>query len=255
MLSDTLRQSLRAGKAISGCTISFNTPEIVEFCGLMGFDFVFLDAEHGPLSVREAQALITAADAAGIASLVRVPANDPSIILRFMDVGAAGIFIPDIESREEAIQAIRAVKYVPHGNRGLSTTRSAWYGQKMSLGEYTKYANDKSVVICQIESKKGVENAAEILSLDFLDGILIGTTDLSNSLGVAGQRDSQLVMDAVNAVVAKAKAAGKPYGAVVRPGESPRQYVDEGYQIVVGSGNGFFMSSAKQYIKEFKAGS
>ena len=107
-----------------------------------------------------------------------------------MDVGAAGIVVPNIESKEDAIKAIEAVKYVPLGSRGLSTTRAAWNGQKMFLGEYTKYANDKSVVICQIESKKGVENAEEILSLELLDGILIDTTDLSNSIDVAGQKDN-----------------------------------------------------------------
>ena len=251
MLSDNLRQNLREGKAISGVTMPLNAPELVEISGLIGFDFVFIDSEHGPLSVRELQTLVTAADAAGICSLVRVTANDPRTILRVMDIGATGIIVPDVESREEAVRAVEAVKYVPQGHRGLSTTRSAWYGQKMPVGDYTKYANEKSVVICQIESQKGVENVEEILSVDLLDGIFIGTTDLSNSMGVAGQRDSQRVADAVNSVVEKAKAAGKPFGGMVRAGESPHQYVDEGYQIVVGSGNGFFIGSAKQFIKAF----
>ncbi len=254
MLSETLRNALRDGKAVSGCTISLNAPELVEICGLSGFDFVFLDAEHGPFSEREIQTMVTAADAVGIASLVRVPANDPSVILRFMDVGASGIFVPDIESREEALRAIAAVKYMPLGTRGLSSPRSAWYGQKMSLGEYTKYANDKSVVICQIESAKGVEHVEEILSVDLLDGILIGTTDLSNSMGVAGQRDNPKVNEAVAHVVERAKAAGIACGAIVRPAESPKQYLAGGYRIVLGSGNGFFTGAAKQFVKEFTSG-
>ena len=254
MLSETLRDSLRKGTAISGCTLSLNAPELVEICGIGGFDFVFLDAEHGPLSEREVQTMIMAADAVGMASLVRVPANDPRVILRFMDVGASGIFVPDIESKDEAERAVKAVKYVPLGERGLSSTRSAWYGQKMGLGEYTKYANEKSVVICQIESKKGVEKAEEILSLDLLDGVLIGTTDLSNSLGKAGQRDNPEVNQAVTHVIEKARAAGKAYGAVVRPGESPRRYLSQGYGIILGSGNSFFAGAAKQFVKEFKAG-
>jgi 4-hydroxy-2-oxoheptanedioate aldolase len=253
MLSDNLRHTLREGRAISGVTISLNAPEIVEICGLIGFDFVFIDSEHGPLTIRELQTLVTAADAAGVCSIVRVTENDPRTILRVMDIGASGIIVPDVDSREEAVRAISAVKYVPQGDRGLSTTRSAWYGQKMGLGEYTKYANEKSVVICQIESKKGVENVEEILSVDLLDGVFIGTTDLSNSMGVAGARNDQRVEDAVRSVVEKAKAAGKPYGAMVRPGETPGQYVDEGYQIVVGSGNGFFIGGAKQFVKAFKS--
>lgn len=253
MLSDGLRHSLRKGKAIIGCTIQLNAPELVEICGLVGFDFVFLDAEHGPLSEREVQQLVTAADAVGISSLVRVPDNDPRVILRFMDVGASGVIVPDIESHEEVVRVVRAVKYIPEGNRGLSSPRSAWYGQKMDLGDYTKFANEKSVVLCQVESKEGVENVEEIVSVDLLDGIIIGTTDLSNSLGVAGQRNSPLLKEAVKHVIDKARAVGKPYGAIVRTGESPQQYVDEGYQILIGSGNGFFISSAKQFVKEFRS--
>ncbi len=253
MLSDTLRKGLREGKAVIGCTMQLNAPELVEICGLVGFDFVFLDAEHGPLSEREVQYLVTAADAAGIASLVRVPANDPRIILRFMDVGASGVIIPDTENRDEVIRAVEAVKFIPDGHRGLSSPRSAWYGQKMGLGEYTKFSNDKSVVICQVESKEAVENVEEIVSVDLLDGIFIGTTDLSNSLGIAGQRNNPMIQEAIKHVIDKAKAAGKPYGAMVRPGESPKQYADEGYQIIVGSGNGFFTSSAKQFVKEFRS--
>ncbi|MDI7258631.1 MAG: aldolase/citrate lyase family protein [Thermodesulfobacteriota bacterium] len=253
MLSDVLRNRLKEGKAIIGCTMQLNAPELVEICGLVGFDFVFVDAEHGPLSEREVQYLVTAADAAGISSLVRVPSNDPRVILRFMDVGASGVVVPDIESRDEVLRVVRAVKYVPDGSRGLSSTRSAWYGQKMSLGDYTKFSNDKSIVICQVESKEGVEHVEEIVSVDLLDGIIIGTTDLSNSLGVAGQRNSPILNEAVKHVIEKARAAGKPYGAVVRPGESPKQYVNEGYQILLGSGNGFFISSAKQFVKEFRS--
>ena len=196
--------------------------------------------------------MVMAADVTGMASLVRIPANDPRVILRYMDIGPAGIIVPDVESREEAIRAISAVKYAPHGIRGLSSPRAAWYGQKMPLGEYTKYANEKSIVICQIESKKGVENVEDILTADHLDGIFIGTTDLSNSLGVAGQRNNAAVNEAVNYVVEKAKAAGKAFGAMVRPGESPQSYIKEGYQIVVASGNGFINSGAKQFIKAFR---
>ncbi len=253
MLSNTLRNDLKEGKAISGCTVSLFAPELVEMLALSGFDFAFIDAEHGPLSEREVQTMIMAADVVGMACLVRVPANDPRVILRYMDTGAAGIIVPDIESKAEAENAIKAVKYEPHGIRGLSTTRAAWYGQKMPLGEYTKYANDKSVVICQIESKKGVENVKEIISAEHLDGIFIGTTDLSNSLGVAGQRNNPQVNEAVDYVVKTAKAADKAYGAMVRAGESPKVYIEEGYQITVASGNGFFTGGAKQFIKEFKA--
>jgi len=252
MLSNTLRHRLRNGEAVIGSTIQISAPELIEISGLAGMDLVFLDAEHGPLSEREVQTLITAADAVGIPSLVRVTDNDPRVILRFMDVGAAGIVVPDVDNREQAIKAIKAIKYVPEGERGLSATRSAWYGQKMPLGEYTKLANNNSVVICQVESKQAVENVEEILSVDLLDGILIGTTDLSNSLGVAGQLNHPLVKEAVAYVEEKARAAGKAYGAIVRTGETPSQYVARGYQLLLGSGNGFFAESAKRFVQDFR---
>ncbi|NPV69890.1 MAG: hypothetical protein HPY55_04460 [Firmicutes bacterium] len=253
MLSAKFKQALREGRAVVGCTVSINSPEIVEACGLVGFDFAFIDAEHAPFNERECQTLVMAADVVSMASLIRTPDNNPRQILKLMDIGASGIIVPDVETAEDASRAVKAVKYVPLGERGLSSVRSARYSLGGSLGDYTAASNAESVVICMVESKRAVENIDEILDCELVDGVIIGTTDLSNSFGVAGQRNSPEVNKAVEHVVSRARAVGKPYGAVVRGDENPKQYLEQGYTIIIGSGMGFFTKSARGFVRDFKS--
>jgi len=252
LLSSNLRDAIRSGKPVSGCTISGFAPEQVEVLGLLGYDFAFLDSEHWPLSDRELSALITAGDAVGIASLVRIRENSHSAIQRVMDSGAAGIIVPDVSSARRAQEAILSVKYQPQGNRGLSSVRASGYGIKMGLAEYTKYANDKSIVVCQVETMEGVRNIDEIVKIDLIDAIFIGTTDLSNSLGYTGQYNHEKVSEAVQLIENKTKTAGKNLASMVRGDEDPGQYIARGYCITVASGMGLFTSGAKKYINAMR---
>lgn len=252
MLSKTLRETMRAGKPVAGCTISGYSPEQIEMLGLLGYDFVFIDSEHWPLSDREILGLITAGDAVGLPCLVRVKDHSPSTIQRVMESGAAGVIVPDVSSREEALKIVNAVKYAPLGDRGLSTTRASGYGITMRLSDYVRYANEKSVIVCQIESREALENAREIISVEEIDTVFIGTTDLSHSMGFTGQRNNPQVAAAVEEIIRCSREGNKAYGSMVRAGESPRQYIDEGYSMVVASGSGFFLGGARQYIKQYR---
>lgn len=252
MLSKTLRETIRAGRPVSGCTISGNSPEQVEMLGLLGYDFAFIDSEHWPFSDREILGLITAGDAVGLSCLVRVKDHNPSTIQRIMESGAAGVIVPDVSGKEEALEIVKAVKYAPLGNRGLSTTRASAYGITMGIAEYVRYANEKSVIVCQIESKEALANAREIISVEEIDAVFIGTTDLSHSMGFTGQRNNSQVAEAVDEIIRCAREGNKPYGSMVRTSENPRQYLDQGYSMLVASGSGFFLGSAKQYIEQYK---
>lgn len=252
MLSSNLRDAIRSGKPVNGCTISCFAPEQVEVLGLLGYDFAFLDSEHWPLSDRELSSLITAGDAAGIASLVRIRENSPSAIQRVMDSGAAGLIVPAVSSAKLAQEAISSVKYQPQGNRGLSSVRASGYGIKMGLAEYIKYANDKSIVVCQMENMEGVRNIDEIIGIDSIDAIFIGTTDLSNSLGFAGQYNHEKVSEVVQVIENKAKNAGKTLASMVRGDEDPKQYIAKGYCMLVASGMSLFVGGAKKYINAMK---
>jgi 4-hydroxy-2-oxoheptanedioate aldolase len=249
MRKNLLKAKLQSGQVASGVVMAENSPVIIEILALAGFDFIFIDCEHSPLSVETVQNLVTAAQLRGTTPLVRPPMNVPQIILRYMDTGAAGIIIPGMDSKEAAQAAVKAVKYPPMGERGLGRIRAADYGLSGPLGDYVKQANQETMVFGMVESKKGVENIAEILATDGLDGVFIGTNDLSNSLGVAGQTTHPTVGAAIEKILEAGWAAGKPIAGIVRGGETPQEYIAKGYRMPTTSVCGLLVGAAKQFIK------
>ncbi len=149
------KAKLASGETVFGCFVRFGAPGLAELLALQGFDFLVLDAEHGGLDPDDCEDLVRAAQLRGAAPIVRVPANDRSTILRYMDIGAAGIHVPMIESAEAAVRAKRSVKYHPEGERGLGGVRAANYAQLEPLGEYVLHANRETMVVAQIETPAG----------------------------------------------------------------------------------------------------
>jgi len=248
MYKNTLKEKLRNGERVMGCIIKGWAPW-VELCGMVGFDFVFIDAEHGPLSESDCEELVRAAEVTGIIPLIRVRKNEPELILRYLDIGAMGIIVPGISSVDEAESAVKAVKYFPRGERGLSTTRASDYGLKLPLSEYVSFANEQTMVMTVIENMDGINNIADILKVDGMDGAFIGTTDLSQSLGVPGQGKSELVQTAFEKALSAGLPTGKAIAGVIRKGETPKDYFEKGCQIVVTTSYGLFNSAAKAFIK------
>ncbi|MDR3563167.1 MAG: aldolase/citrate lyase family protein [Negativicutes bacterium] len=252
MYKNPLKEKLLQKAAVSGCMIQGFYPAFVEICGLAGFDFVFLDAEHGPLSPRDCEELVRAAEVRGIVPLLRVPNAEGDTILRFMDTGLMGVILPGVSTREEAQKAVRAVKYYPEGNRGLNAIRASDYGMTSPLSEYVVEANRETVILAIIETSAGIENLTDILAVDGIDGVILGTGDLSQSLGVPGQGKHPKVQAAYQEFVQKGLATGKPIGTVVRPGESAKKYLEDGLTILLTSAFSLFGKEAKRFVNEFK---
>lgn len=248
MYKNTLKEKLQKGQKVTGCIIQGALPPLVEICGLVGFDFVFIDAEHAPLSVRECEEMVRAAENRNIIPLIRVRKNDAELILRYMDIGAMGMIIPGIRNKEEAELAVRAVKYYPRGERGLSATRSSDFGLGMPMKDYVEYANRQTMVLAVIENADAVENIEEILEVDGMDGAIIGTSDLAQSLGYPGQGKNPVVIEAFKKALENGKKTGKPIGGVVRAGETAKTYFDQGCQIAVKSAYGIFAGAAKEFV-------
>ena len=153
---------------------------------MQGFDFLVLDGEHGTMKPADCENMVRGADVRGVPALVRVPANEAPVILRFMDTGALGVHV-DRLSAEDADRAVRAVKYGPRGGRGLTGVRAAAYGQRGPLAEYVERANAETLVVVQIETRAALEQVTAIAAVDGVDIVFVGPTDLSHSLGVPGQ--------------------------------------------------------------------
>ena len=142
--------------------------------------------------------------------MVRVPNTEPARIAQIMDMGAIGVVVPHIESREEALAVVDAVKYAPVGHRGFCPiTRAASYGMAMSGDEYTRLANEQTCIILMTETKKGLEALDDILAIPEVDGISIGPSDVSASYGLPGQPDHPVVKAAIEEGQRKISASGK----------------------------------------------
>ena len=252
MLKNRMKEKISLGQALAGVVIAEASVATVELLALCGFDFVFIDCEHGPMTVESVSNMVMAAERRGIEALVRTPVNTEETILRYMDTGADGIIIPGMDSLEAAEAAVKAVKYKPAGNRGLAGVRAADYGLSGPLGEYVQEANRETMVFGVVESMAGVENIDAILTAEGLDGVLMGTNDLANSIGLTGQTGHPDVLKAVDRIVAAGLAAGKAVGGVVRAGETPQQYIDKGCKIVLTASQALLAGAAKAFLNKIE---
>jgi 2-keto-3-deoxy-L-rhamnonate aldolase RhmA len=248
MKKNLLKEKLLKGEVASGVIIQEPTPQIVEVLALLGFDWLFIDCEHSSLSLSEVGQLVIAAEARNMTPLVRVPQNLPEAALPYLDADAMGIIIPGVSSVEDCRAAVRGAKYAPEGVRGLAQVRSADFGLSGPMGEYVKAANRETLVLAVVEDRKGVENIEEILRADGIDGVLIGSGDLSQSLGFPGQTAHPVVVEAISKILAAGRKVGKPVGGVVRVGETPRQYIENGYQLLLTSVYGLLIGAGKQFL-------
>jgi len=197
-----VKQQLAAGAIPLGVVCRTLSPVVVELVGMAGFDFAWLDMEHSTADFGLIEHLCRAADAVGIESLVRIPDQSPSSVLRALEAGAAIVNVPQVNTRAQAEAAIRAGKFAPKGERGLTpSSRGMHYGFVADGKDPFAAANERVFVMVQIETAEGVRNAQEICSIPHLDAVFIGMADLSQSFGVPGKADDPRVIDAAHKVL------------------------------------------------------
>lgn len=217
----------QSGQGAIGVTLPFPSPELAEICGLVGFDFVLIDREHGTISPTDCSSLVRACEVSGTTPLVRVSHNHPTEILHALDVGAAGVMVPGIETAEEARRAVRSAHYAPQGDRGLAATRAARWGLSTPLTEYVRRANESVVVVLLVESLQGMQNLGEMVAVDGVDAIFLGPSDLSQSMGYAGDVNHPAVVRELETALATISAAGKVAGINAPSGDKARQWQEQ----------------------------
>jgi 2-dehydro-3-deoxyglucarate aldolase len=227
-----LKTKLKEKQVAIGSWITLAHPAIAEIMAKAGFDWLAIDMEHSVITIREAEELIRVIDLCGVVPLVRLSANDPVQIKRVMDAGANGVIVPMVNSEAEAEQAVSAVRYPPQGTRGVGLARAQGYGS--SFDNYLNWVNKESVVIVQVEHIDAVNNLERILSVDGVNGFIVGPYDLSGSLGVPGQFDHPLMREAMEKIVSVGTASGKALGIhVVEPDvEELKHRIEQGYRFV-----------------------
>ena len=185
MLARRMKDKMRRGEPSIGTWLSMAHPSIAEILAMAGYDFVVIETEHTAIDVSEVFDLIIAIERHGAIPLVRLAWVDPIQAKAVLDSGAAGILVPMINSKADAELAVQMTKYPPLGVRGVGLARAQGYGEHFA--EYVQHANDDTLLLVMIESKQGVENIEEILSVPGIDGVFIGPYDMSMSYGIPGQ--------------------------------------------------------------------
>ena len=253
MKKNNLKEVLKEGKNVFGPFMKFTDPAAVEIMGFAGFDFVIIDAEHGPISMQSAQNMIRSAETANITPIIRVSSNDEALILRALDIGAQGIEIPQINSKSQAIKAVKSVKYSPQGERGVCRYVRAANYSSMDKFEYFKSANEETMIIAHIEGVEGINNLDEILSVPGIDVIFIGPYDLSQSLGIPGQVNHSLVVEKMKEVVLKCKQNKIVVGTFADDIKTAKSWVSLGVQYMAFSVDvGILYEISKTIVNKLK---
>ena len=219
-----LKNKLSKKELTIGSWITLSDPAIAEIMSKSGFDWLAVDMEHSGLSFDQAQGIIRIIDLYDITPFVRVMENNPDLIKRFMDAGAHGVIVPLVNSKSDAEKAVNAVKYPPLGTRGIGLSRAQNYS--LDLENYRKWNQENSIVIVQLEHIKAVENLESIMSVNGVDGFIIGLYDLSGSLGYPGNFEHPKVKEALDEIYKKSKKFDYLMGQhIVDP--DPQQVLDK----------------------------
>lgn len=252
MNKNTAKAKMLAGEPIVGAFITIPSPTAVEFAALGGFDFVLIDSEHGINDLETVENMVRAAETFGVVPMARVNVNQQQVILRYLDCGALGVQMPQIQNAEEARQVVDWVKYRPMGKRGLAGVRVARYGMGYPFAEYVKDANEETLVAVHIETPEAVQEAEAMASVPGVDVVFIGPTDLSYSLGYPGDPMNPEVQHVIDRLFAIVRAAGKVPGIWAGSPEAAKNYISRGAGYITVTERNLIVPAFQAYTKGIK---
>jgi 2-keto-3-deoxy-L-rhamnonate aldolase RhmA len=203
--------------------------DIIKVMKAAGFDWLFLDLEHGGMSIQTACEISVAAQDSGIAPIVRVPYGELAMATRVLDGGALGIVIPHVDTAEEAREIADRLRYPPRGHRSVGGGQAQFDYAPMKLGEMTRRSDDNTLITVMIETPKAVRNAEAIAAVPGIDSLLVGSSDLSMEMGIPGENGHPKIQEAVDKVVSACKKHGKWAGM-------GGAYSEELLQLYIGKG-------------------
>ncbi|MGD1067537.1 MAG: aldolase/citrate lyase family protein [Vulcanimicrobiaceae bacterium] len=235
MIDNHAKAALRADRPVLAITVNFVHPGLAEYLARLGFGCLVIDAEHGAVNDAVLENVVRAAELGGAITLLRLPVNDP-LMQRYLGIGVAGFHVPQVGSAAAARAAIDAIKFAPAGHRGLGSFRAADFG--LSLGtwpDYMRRANENTLVIVAIEDPDGVAALPELVAMPEIDVVLIGTSDLSASLGFPGQTKHPAVLEIVDRAIGTIRAAGKTVGLPASSAADIREVYDRGARFILTS--------------------
>lgn len=243
MSNPTFQSRLHNLDVLIGTIISLPSPAIAEIMAEAGFNWLFVDLEHSPLDITDAQAILQAV-AGRVDCILRLPRNDEVWIKKSLDTGCAGIMIPQVNSGEDAQRAVAYSKYPPQGSRSVGISRAQGYGARFQ--EYVGSANREVALIVQIEHQKAVENIENILSVAGIDAVFLGPYDLSASMNLTGQVDHPDVQAALTRVRQICLERTIPCGIFTLAPDKVPVCRAEGYSLIALSGDAILLAETSR---------
>lgn len=222
--ANPLKAKLRSLKPVVGSFCTLPSPHLMDVIGASGLDFAVLDGEHGPLSFETMQLMAMTLQGRGVAPLVRVSGPNEAEILHALDIGSAGIHVPNIRTAAELDSVIAFAKYEPRGKRGFSPFMRACGYSHLNTQSYLAEANERSIITVHVEGEAGLNLLDGFLDSPDVDVLFVGLFDLTKSMGIPGQVEHPRVTDVLQTIGEKAKAAGKAWGTIVTSHEQTAKF-------------------------------
>ena len=248
MRTNTTKAKMAEGKVVYGAIVSRFAPDVVEIFGAIGYDFVMIDGEHGPMDLDQVEHMVRAAESFGITPIARIPNHEDSTILRFLDRGVQGIIVPHINTKEDAESVAQAARYYPDGHRGMAGSgRAHDYG--MGGADSTGWVNSQILVVPMCEETQAVDNLDEILSVSGVDVVHVAASDLGQSMGNPGR---EKVREVMGQVIPRIRSSGKGCGA---GGNSPAdaagvaEFINLGANFITVSSQGLLRLAGQDFRK------
>lgn len=243
-MTELLRARLWRGDLLLGTMVTIAAPEVTELLSMIGFDWLFLDGEHGALAARDIQMLLQSAGGR-MPCLVRVPAANEVAIKQALDVGADGIIVPQVNSAAQAEAVVRYARYAPEGARA--------HGYGLTFQEYVSAANERTVVVVQVEHRDAVAQIDAIVRVRGVDAVLVGPYDLSASMGLMGQVEHPEVQAAITRVTQACRAVGMPAGIFGVSAVAVRPWIAAGYTLIAAATDmGMLGLAARNLLSQFR---
>ena len=238
-----LKTRIRDRETLIGVFSDLASPLAVELCGQAGFDWIILDLEHGAATEADLLGLLYAAETTSMTPLVRAQSAERLRIGRALDLGAAGIMLPQLQSAAEVREAVRYLRYPPAGQRGVALrTRGASMGT-IGHADVARVVNERVVGVVQIESPGTVADADAIAALPEVDVLFVGPADLSHGLGVPGRFDDEGYLASLRSVVAACERHGKAAGILIYDAAGLPRHLELGFRFIGLGSEGSFVSA------------
>ena len=246
-MNSSFRTRLAGNELLIGTMVTLSSSATAEVLADAGFDWLFLDGEHGPLETAQLAGLLQVVGDR-VPCLVRVPSAGEVPIKKALDLGAAGVIVPQVNTAEQAADVVSWSRFPPDGTRGVGLARAHGYGFRFQ--EYVEGANDQVVVVVQAEHIEAVGNIESIVAVPGIDAVMIGPYDLAASMDRMGQVDDAGVIEAIDRVTSACRDAGLPLGIFGVTAEALTPWIEKGYTLPVAGVDTMLLGNAARVMLE-----